>query len=379
MGRSLLLTGASGALGPAILAELRRAGAAERLAIMLRPGSEGVAERGARLARRAAQILGEGSAAASPRLVFLEGDVRREGLGLDPAAGGALQREIDGVVHAAAETSFRAPREDLLAANEGGTRHLLAWAGDCPRLRQVVLLSTVCAAGTATGRIAEAPLPAPPGFVNAYEESKWRAERAVERSGVPAQVLRLGTAVGSERTGAVERFGAVHYALAWLFRGLVPMLPGSAATPVDLISNELAAGAVERALARAPGGYEVYHVAAGERAPRLADLLALLVEEFARRRPAWRRRQIEPPRLVSEAVYTAFGESVARSGNPLFTELLAALDSFLPALRYPKIYGTARAEELWGGPLPLPDWQTLLARVLDFCLASGWPGSEPTP
>ncbi len=376
MDRHLLLTGATGALGPAITAALLRSGAAGRLTVVVRPGEEGAAARGDRLVRRAAELLGDEPHAVATRLAIVVGDLRRPDLGLAPEDRRAAARTVDGVVHAGADTRFTAPTEELAAANVEGTRWLLAWARELPRLRQVVLLSTLCVAGTRCGEIEEEPLPRPPGFVNAYEESKWEAERLAAASGLPVQVLRLATVVGSETSGAVERPGAVHYALAGLERGLVPMLPGTPEARVELLSTELAAGAVVRALGSAPRGCAVYHVAGGRRAPRLGDLLEILVGELARRRPAWRRRRVEPPRLVPEATFAAYRETVVRTGNPLFADLLAALDAFTPALGYPKIYVTTRAEELWQGPLPLPEWRPLLARVLDVAIARRT-GAEP--
>jgi hypothetical protein len=44
-----------------------------------------------------------------------------------------------------------------------------------------------------------------------------------------------------------------------------------------------------------------------------------------------------------------------------------SVSSFLPMLLYPRTYDTSRAEALWGGPLPCPDWRQTVSRVLHSC------------
>ncbi len=55
-----------------------------------------------------------------------------------------------------------------------------------------------------------------------------------------------------------------------------------------------------------------------------------------------------------------------KAETSLLTRVLEAAGSFFPALLYPKVYQTARAERVWGGPLPLSDWRSTLGRVIDF-------------
>ena len=39
-------------------------------------------------------------------------------------------------------------------------------------------------------------------------------------------------------------------------------------------------------------------------------------------------------------------------------------------------YVATRAEAIWGGPLPLSDWRSTLAHVIDFGHAHGWTSDE---
>jgi nucleoside-diphosphate-sugar epimerase len=106
----------------------------------------------------------------------------------------------------------------------------------------------------------EAPLTKAPRFVNAYEQSKWEAEQVVFASALPVEIARLSIVAGSERDGSVRRPGALHHTLYWLYKGLIPMLPGQVDSPVDLISTEFAAAAVAALIAADASPGRVVHI-----------------------------------------------------------------------------------------------------------------------
>jgi thioester reductase-like protein len=116
--RALLVTGATGFLGAFTVAELLRRGDA-RLVCLVRGGDP------ARLARSLAR---RGLRADLARLEVLAGDLRAPRLGLDEATWSRLARELDGVVHLAADVDWVAPYAALRAAHVDGTRELLRLA-----------------------------------------------------------------------------------------------------------------------------------------------------------------------------------------------------------------------------------------------------------
>jgi nucleoside-diphosphate-sugar epimerase len=288
----------------------------------------------------------------------------------DPAWNPAGLPVPDQIVHAAASTRFRASAATLDAINHHGTARLLAWAEALPHAPRFVHLSTCCVAGTRTGDISEEPFPVPPAFVNAYEESKWRAEQRVLASPLAPEIVRLAIVAGAESDGTLARPGALQAALRWFRRGLLPLVPGDAATPVELIPTDLVSNFLLRLLSlpAAPGG--IYQLAAGPAALRLGELLDLASALCREADPRWRRGQILPPVLAPHATFAAFRASVARSGDLLFNEVLASADSFLPVLLYPKRFSTSAAEHVWGGPLPLPPARDFAARVIAHAIAT---------
>jgi nucleoside-diphosphate-sugar epimerase len=372
---AVLLTGATGALGPQLVAELLAEPRVERVVALVREDREPAAQRLAALRQQVGRLAEAAPGRPAPSLERLEavaGDVSQPGLGMAPETAHRLAREVGTVIHAAADTRFTAPREELWRANAEAVEHLAEWARGCPGLRRLVVLSTGCVAGRSSGSIPEELLPHPDAFVNSYEETKWHGERIAAGSGLPVVIVRLTTAAGSRTTGRAERLGAFHQLLAWCARGLMPMIPVDPEAPVDLISNELAAGTVARLLAQSPeSAPRVIHVAAGPAAPTARQLLDLVTDELRQVRESWRRGQVEPPMLVGEATFARFRAMVERSGNPLFTRIVAAADSFLPSLCYPRRFETRGLEALWDGA-PEREWEELVRGAVRQAVSASW-------
>jgi nucleoside-diphosphate-sugar epimerase len=278
-----------------------------------------------------------------------------------------LAPEIEGIIHAAASTAFRAPLAELRRINVDGTGALLAFARRCPRLRRFIHLSTTCVAGDRHGFIAEAPIQPTPGFVNAYEQSKWDAEALVLDSELPVEIARLAIVAGSDRDGSVRRPGALHHTLYWLYNGLVPMVPGAADSRVDLISTEFAAGVVAALLhARIQPG-RIVHATAGDSAPMLAGLLDHLVRLFARHHRGWANDSVARPDIVDAATFALFEESVRQSGDALFRRVCDDARSFLPGLLHPRVFASSLAASA-----PLGDWRALADHVFTWLLTHDW-------
>jgi nucleoside-diphosphate-sugar epimerase len=372
MSRAVLVTGGSGALGPHLLAELLRRDAPPRVFALLRPGRRW-ADRFCALRTSIDALTADGERPPSfERLIPIAGDILHANLGLDAGERDRVLREIDVVIHAAERTRFTAPAADLHDSNVQGTRHVLDLARRCLHLEQFLLVSTTCVAGTATGSIAERLDDEPQQFVNAYERTKSEAERLAAAAQLPVRIARLGTCVGGERTGYVHRFGAIHQLLYWLTRGLLPVVPATHDARIDLIATDVGARWLACAAGQAVDGLDVCHVAAGHRAIPLHELLECAVGHLRARLSGWRHGQIEPPAIVDAATFRLFERATAATGDVRLARVLDAAGSFLPALLYPKVYPTCRAERVWGGPLPLSDWRSTLGKVIDFGSAHEW-------
>lgn len=365
MDAPLLVTGGTGALGPALIGELLAIHDAQVI-VLVRRGP-----RGERSSRCMLSALTRARQRGLDRLRLVAGDITEPQLGLC-RADAVLVSNSRFIVHAAADTRFGLAASDLHHTNVTGTRNVVSFARQCSRLEQLLFVSTTCVAGQRSGSIAERLESAPPSFVNAYESSKWRAEQLLARSKLPTRIVRLSTCLGDGATGSVHRFGAIHQVMKWMTKGLMPMLPAAKGSRLDVITTDAAARWIARALTRSLNGVDVCQVAAGVQAVAVPELLDCAVASLRELMPAWKNHQIEAPVVVDAATFARFERTVMQSGDRLFQQVLASASAFLPALLYPKVFETQQSERVWGGPLPLSDWRTTLHRVLAFGIAGGW-------
>ena len=147
------------------------------------------------------------------------------------------------------------------------------------------------------------------------------AEQIVQGARGPVAILRLATVVGSQSDGSLRRVGAFHNVLRWVYRGLLPLIPGETQTRVDLIPTEYVTEGVNRLLdAPLPWSPAFYHFSRGESAIPLGELIDLCALRFSRESEAWKRGQFEAPVLASIPAFEEFRRSVAASRDLLFTK-----------------------------------------------------------
>jgi len=369
MSRKILLTGATGALGPQLAAELLAADARDEVHALVRSSHVSAQER---FENWVAVVDGIacGDSTGLPtqsRLHLAAGDVTEDGLGMDPSERRELARETEVIIHAAADTKFRGSADAQWNVNVEGTRRMLEFAADCPRLRQFIFVSTICVAGKSSGTIVEKSF-TPSGFLNQYEHTKWEAERLALSSNLPLRVARVGVVMGSRSNGVVHRLGALHHILRWFGRGLIPVVPGTPQSSVELIDVEavcqfLARAATEDAMDRAPDK-TIWHVTAGDRAALLTDLMELTWECF--NPPMQRGRRREKGKIVDAQTFDRIRQASTGRGEASLGHLMESIDSFLPGLLFPRQFETTNTEALWGGKLPIADWRQTLERVIRF-------------
>src|SRR5919109_2684814 len=257
---TVLLTGATGALGPPIVAEiLRRRGT---VIALVRPSRE--------MPRLDIEPeLGQ--------LDVISGDLKRRDGALSVEDRRMLSGRVTHVLHLAAETRFSLDLPEALSGNLHATHVLLRLAQDFDRLQGFGFASTLYVAGTRTGDILEQELEET-GFVNTYEQAKFETERALRArmKELPIAVYRMATLLGSRRTGEIRKPTAIHQAFRLHHRGLIPMIPGDPDQRVELLDTEHAAEAISRLLLETFNPGMTYHLTVG---PDRAFTLAELIEE----------------------------------------------------------------------------------------------------
>ena len=202
------LTGGTGFLGSHIAVELLRRG--YRVTLLAQPDKDRRAE------ARMREILNWFDLPGSERraLKVVEGNITRDGLGVDRALLEVLLRETDEVIHCASNTAFsERKRAAVEAVNSRGLTNVLDFARESGAYF-FHHMSTAFVAGKTSGLCRE-ELVAPREFWNAYEETKCRGEHAATaacgEAGLGLTIYRPSIVYGDSRTGRSRLFNAVYF------------------------------------------------------------------------------------------------------------------------------------------------------------------------
>jgi fatty acyl-CoA reductase len=177
-GRRIAVTGATGFLGTALAERLLRAVPGCEVAVLVRPGRRGAADRVRRevlrnncFDRLRYELGDRFDAETGERLLVVAGDVGVDGLALD-AEGETVLAGCATVIHSAATVSFDSPLDTAVEVNLlGPSRVATAMNRLCPAAH-LVAVSTAYVAGSRRGPAPEALLPDTPWAT----EVAWRPE-----------------------------------------------------------------------------------------------------------------------------------------------------------------------------------------------------------
>jgi long-chain acyl-CoA synthetase len=311
----------------------------------------------------------------SERVVALRGDITRRALGLGIQVD-LLAERISEVVHCAATVSFGLSLRASRATNVGGTRRMLEFANRCDThggLRRFSYISTAYVAGVHPGCFSEDDLDVEQRFRNPYEQSKYEAERLVERwrGRLPITVMRPSIIVGERDTGWTTSFNVLYWPLRAFARGAYAVLPAHRDAPVDIVSVDYVADAVfALSQARETEG-ATFHLTAGRHASSVGELVELASEFFRRPRP----RLVHPTlyrRLVHPVLTRATTDEQHRRA-------LARSELYFPYFAMSVHYDDRRSRvALRGADIKPSPLRTYFDQLAQFAVAADW-GRTPIP
>jgi long-chain acyl-CoA synthetase len=367
----LLVTGATGNVGVELCRALVRDYPRVRARLLVRAVNEDELRARWLQTVRAAQL---GDARDDlPGCEPIRGDVSAPGLGLEAPALERLASDTTHIVHAACLTSFATPAERLVRTNVGGLENVLRFARRCRALRAVAHVSTCFTAGRRVGTIREDELEHDAGFVNAYERSKYDAERMARAAmaDLPLSVYRLSLLVG-RRDGFVHRPQAMHVFLENLYQGLFPLVPGDPEAPFDILPTDYAAEALLALVLRRFAPSQTYHIAAGEHAPTTLAWLATTAEVFRALSPAWRAGAHIQPDLVDLDTYRHLVDTVATVGNKTLARMLRVISDLAEYPLSSKHFDRSNVVAALGTDSTPPAFADYYPVVLEAAARGGW-------
>ncbi|MFD9623703.1 SDR family oxidoreductase [Streptomyces virginiae] len=175
----------------------------------------------------------------------VEGDIRAERFGLDPAEYRRLLEETDELWHCAASITLRGDSVAPWDCNVGGIHRVLEFVEASARPVKFFPVSTVYTSGTMrTGEFGEDFPATTEVFENAYEKSKQYTEKLIHdwwlRTGNPCVVFRTSILI-SDRSGVDDFPGHTLLAVARRLRALLMASPPDEAVrvrwPVDPLAT----------------------------------------------------------------------------------------------------------------------------------------------
>jgi thioester reductase-like protein len=364
-GDAVLLTGATGFVGMAVLARLLEHSDRD-VVVLMRARSQ--AEADARLHALLGSVF-DAPERHRARVRAVCGDLTAPGLGLG-ADRRWIAEEVREVVHGAASVAFDLPLAESRSINVEGTRRILDLAEDCAArgegLRRVTYVSTAYVAGDRHGLARETDLDAGPGFRNAYEQSKHEAERLVwsRRERLPITIVRPSIDVGELGTGWTASFNVVYGPLRAFANGTYPAIPGRRDAVLDIVTVDHVADAILALAASPAAAGRTFHVVAGEQATTLGELARLAARRFDRRAP-----RFVPPRIYRSVLHPL----ILRRADPDTRRRLVRSEVYFPYFSLDLRFDDHRARELLD-PLgihatPLREYFDTL---VDFAEAAQW-------
>ena len=334
--RSVLVTGASGVVGSALLARLRD------LDIV---------------------CLVHRSPVTAPHVRTVRGDITQPRFGLGEDAYRGLAEHVDAVIHCAAVTDFNRTDGTLEATNIAGTRQVIDFAAAAGAVLYHVSTAFVhTSIDGERGRTAVG-----------YAESKSAGEDLVRAAGVPHVILRPSVVIGHSETGEIAAFQGLHHVAAGIFAGMVPMIPFDPSWPIDFLPADVVADAIACVVENGVTEGEFW-ISAGERALRLDEGVAICVDLAREFGVSVDVPRFVPPEMFDRLIGPVFLEALPTHIRKSVTRILEFFTTYLRS-------GETKPSSLDAltdlGLRPLPDQrESLRASLRYWAREKGYPQAD---
>jgi nucleoside-diphosphate-sugar epimerase len=335
--RTVLLTGASGVVGRALLPRL---GDFDVVCLVHRSPVCGP---------NVTTVLGD---IAEPMFRLAERDY------LDLAA------KVDAVIHCAAVTDFNRTDGSLEATNIAGTEHVAAFAAAAKAVLYHV--STAFVHTTVDGDRGRTAI--------GYASSKAAAEEVVRSSGVPHVIFRPSVVIGDSDTGEIAAFQGLHRVVAGLFAGIVPMIPFDPRWPIDFVPVDVVAHAIARVVENRVSEGEFW-LSAGQAALSLDEGFAIAVEYARSLGVSVDMPRFVPPEMFERLIGPVFIDALP---DKIRRNVLRMLEFFTTYLESGQTKPSSLDQLAALGAKPLPDQRESLRNNLRYWAAQNGYGPAET-
>jgi len=350
---NVLITGVTGLIGGEIFRRLASPTTTGKLWPLIRPSAEHLPDRRLRdrLARSGDYRV------IPPQVRVIPGDILEPDWGMPLEHLRDVRREVDVIIHNAADTSFAA-QSDPGKTNIEGVRHLIGFARTCERVPLIVYMSTASNVGEITGGCVSEDEGCRPDnrHFNEYTHSKAVAEAMLRESGLPVLTLRPTIVLSA---GLPDPQFARQILWFVPVTRLFEALPLNGSARLDVVDVGFVADAAVALLRRPDRRQNCYHLSAGaHHSGQLAEFAALVDQHYRRRNPIL----LLPRSEWTRSTYRTFIHG--RMQRVLFR----SMRYYLPFLNMDTVYDDSRLRSELGAdcpePLPVADYLFDLLRLI---------------
>jgi thioester reductase-like protein len=281
----IFLTGATGFLGGELLVELARKNEVDKIYCLVRAHDDEKAH-----ARIAKVFDLHGDRFDVQKVIPVMGELTDDNLS-ESLIHNPLLRDVDTVIHSAANTSFTKIYADVVEnVNIGGTRQLLLWAKALKSLDVFMYVGTAAICGTTVKNsvVTEdlSPNLAAKHLVK-YSYTKMIGELLLKEY-LPENkilVVRPSIIMGDSRTW-VPRSNVILWAVATLNH--MRLIPGDPHSNIDIIPIDYATKAIIKLLFNKHRHHNVYHISSGQASATNPEKITMAMKDSFPEKPKFR-------------------------------------------------------------------------------------------
>ncbi len=386
----IFFTGGTGFLGNAIISQILIKYPHERIAVLVRAGSQEEAR--VRLLNSFSHLKESFvEADIENRLLPICGDLSKPLLGISTNAYSMLEESVSSIYHSAANTHLSLPYADAHAINFEGTERVLELASRVS-LRNPALrfnhISTAYVAGDTSSIVYADTLDLTTRFRNSYEETKAKSELLVRsyQDKFTVVVFRPSIIVGDSRTGVTSAFNVVYVPARIIIAGLLKVIPALPHIPFDVVPVDYVAESIASTHALDVISGSAFHLSAGvgrESNPaEVLDLLFRTAKNFGSIKIP-QKPVFVAPELIQRALHSVSNlannlyhtsayrhfEKIASGHLPVFKQLLP----FVPYMISNPRFDTSISHDVLSKVIkPAPLFNQYAENIFKYCLETQW-------
>lgn len=196
---------------------------------------------------------------------LLAGDVVAMDLGLSGTEYLELVENVTDIYHIASIWYLGVDRQTIQDVNVQGARNIIDAALEMKHLNRLNHFSTAFVAGDRTGVIMEDELEEGQSFRNAYEETKYEAERMMRDAmrHISVSIFRPSIIVGDSQNGEIEKMAGPYYimnALVLMPANMPVLMPGKGDKPLNMVPIDFVCDAMHRISLREDAAGKTFHI-----------------------------------------------------------------------------------------------------------------------